>query len=157
MFYVIAWSLWICCMRFLQWRYISCIAYPTFNGYFPQATAWVIIRSGILVDYKYKITKYTTMKLMLIERTYSKVLLCMYIIPRLQRPLRARAYQAIFEVKTSLVALGRITIYGLASSWCYCARICNGRRVQEALIRFSKLGFAVAHGEFLRLQYEDYI
>jgi hypothetical protein len=25
------------------------------------------------------------------------------------------------------------------------------------LIRFSKLGFPVAHGKFLRLQYEDYI
>ena len=28
---------------------------------------------------------------------------------------------------------------------------------QEALIRFPKLGFPVAHEEFLRLQYEDYI
>ena len=28
---------------------------------------------------------------------------------------------------------------------------------QEALIRFAKLGFPVAHGKFLSLQYEDYI
>jgi hypothetical protein len=49
------------------------------------------------VDYINKMAKDTAMKLMLFERTYSKVLLCMYIIPRLQSPLRARAYQAIFS------------------------------------------------------------
>ena len=37
---------------------------------------WVIIYSGILVDYKNKIAKDTTMKLILFERVYSKVLLC---------------------------------------------------------------------------------
>ena len=36
----------------------------------------VIIHSGILVDYKNKMAKDTTMKLMLFERAYSKVLLC---------------------------------------------------------------------------------
>ena len=37
---------------------------------------WVIIHSGILVDYKNKMAEDTTMKLMLFERAYSKVVLC---------------------------------------------------------------------------------
>ena len=37
---------------------------------------WVIIHSGILVDYKNKMTKDTTVKPMLFERTYSKFLFC---------------------------------------------------------------------------------
>ena len=58
------------------------------------------------------------------------------------------------EVKTSLAAFGRGKIYELASSWRYCVRI-NRIEFQEALIRFSKLGFPVAYGKFL--SYEDYI
>ena len=41
----------------------------------------------ILVDYKNKMVKDTTMKLFLFERAYSQVFImyaCMYIIPRLQ-------------------------------------------------------------------------
>ena len=39
-------------------------------------TESVIIHSGILVDYKNKMAKDIAMKLMLFERAYSKVLLC---------------------------------------------------------------------------------
>ena len=42
-------------------------------------TGWVIIRSGILVDYKNKMAKGTTMKPMLFERANSKVLLCVQL------------------------------------------------------------------------------
>ena len=37
------------------------------------------------------------------------------------------------------------------------ARASTRIEFQEALIRFSKLGFPVAHGMFLSLQYEDYM
>ena len=37
------------------------------------------------------------------------------------------------------------------------ARASTRIEFQEDLTRFSKLGFPVAHGEFLSLQYEDYI
>ena len=36
------------------------------------------------------------------------------------------------------------------------ARASTTIEFQKALIRFSKLGFPVAHGRFLRLKYEDY-
>ena len=55
----------------------------------------------------------------------------------------------IFEVKTSLAGFGRKKKS--------IARASTRIEFQEAMIRFSKLGFPVAHGEFLRLQYEDYI
>ena len=45
-------------------------------------------------------------------------------------------------------------------SWCYhdaIARASTRIELQEAMIRFSKLGFPVAHGKFLGVQYEDYI
>ena len=38
-----------------------------------NCTEWVIIPSEILVDYKNKMVKYTTVKLMLFERAHSKV------------------------------------------------------------------------------------
>ena len=60
-------------------------------------------------------------------------------------------------MKTSLAGFGR----GQKSiSWRHhdaITRASTRIEFQEALIRFSKLGFPVAHGEFLRLQYEDYI
>ena len=37
------------------------------------------------------------------------------------------------------------------------ARASTRIEFQEALIRFSMLGFPVAYGKFLSLQYEDYI
>ena len=57
------------------------------RGAHRQTTEWVIIPSGILVDYKNKMVKDTTMKLLLFERAYSQVFImygCMYIIPKLQ-------------------------------------------------------------------------
>jgi hypothetical protein len=37
------------------------------------------------------------------------------------------------------------------------ARASTRIEFQEALIRFSKLGFTVAHGRFLSLEYKDYL
>jgi hypothetical protein len=64
-------------------------------------------------------------------------------------------------VKTSLAAFwqGKILCVGVTNILVARAstRIEDVICFQEALIRFSKLDFPVAHGEFLRLQYEDYI
>ena len=43
---------------------------------FKENTEWAIIHSGILVDYKNKMSEDTTMKLMSFEIAYFKVLLC---------------------------------------------------------------------------------
>ena len=74
------------------------------------------------------------------------------------------AVKIFFEVKTSIAALhnfwqGEIIWVGVIKTLVSRAstRIEGVISFQEALIRFSKLRFPVAHGEFLRLQYEDYI
>ena len=62
-----------------------------------------------------------------------------------------------FEVKNSLAGFDR----GKKSmSLCHQGAIAReSTRIgfQEALIRFSKFGFPIAHGMFLSLQYKDYI
>ena len=67
----------------------------------------------------------------------------------------------IFEVKTFLATFwqGKILWVGVINVLVVRAsnRIKDLICFQEALIRFSKLGFPVAHGEFLRLKFEDYI
>ena len=59
-------------------------------------------------------------------------------------------------MKTSLAAFGRVK----SMSWRHHDAIAHAStkiEFQEALIRFSKLGFPVTHGKFLGLQYEDYV
>ena len=67
----------------------------------------------------------------------------------------------VFEVKTSLAAFwqGKILWVGVINTLVARAlsRIEDLICFQEALIKFSKLGFPVVRGEFLRQQYEDYI
>ena len=78
-------------------------------------------------------------------------------------PLMSRAFSQvgtgiIFIVKTSLAAFGRGKKKSMG--WRHndaIARASTRIEFQEALIRFFKLDFSVAHGEFLSLQYEDYI
>ena len=53
----------------------------------------------------------------------------------------------IFEVKTSLAGFGRGKIYELGHRAAI-ARASTRIEFQETLIRFSKLGFSVAHGSF---------
>ena len=70
-------------------------------------------------------------------------------------------YLEFFKVKTSLAVFWqeKILWVGIINMLVACTstRIEDVICFQEALIRFSKLSFPVAHGEFLRLQYEDHM